>query len=517
MSKRSEHLQFLKDMCQSFNIQRLKEILEEDKPDPKVEQHEELHELFHSLGVVEPGEKNIFPLVTSFFNLQTDRHDKVHPNDTELSVVVHSLLHLKQYQGQLILFSGTGWNTVTNKTLNEIINAISVVILNTQMQNSSKLKQICDYLEGNAPSAEPIMVKSHIQLQNGCFNTRTGDVERHSPERLPMIRLDADLKDFKPSETSIPEVFHKFIKESVLGDQVYYDYLLDVYASLLDPSSPTSIKAGILKGSGGNGKSILADLLEKFFQPSNVTVKSLDDMGKNFGLENFNRAMINISHELSSSSPKPEAVRQLKRLLDNKPGPTEVNEKYKKPQNWVIDIKMLFASNSVVNFGKANKQALSRRVTILPFNFTPNIIDYELPEKLLKEKEPILAYLLGRIADIHQRGHLLQEPEVVQHSKEMWFSTDSYIHSDPQLTQEILNWLYQHVEKVEGEKVDRVKLAQLIRNEIPKATSQKCNKIIENLLKFNPLKHSDARYWKDMQYKPSVRDSDLESSLDDYY
>lgn len=503
MSKRDEYLTYLKELNQSFDTRNLQKIFEGQSDGPKIKQPRLLNKLLDAFGLSSYDLSDSFSRIIHYFHLSVDRDDRVEVNDTELSTVLHTLLHLKSHQGQLLMYTDEGWGTVEDKKLNYIINAVSVTVLNTKLHSGQKLSRTREYLQENAPETEEMTVRSHIQTMNGCFNTKTGIFEDHSPNRIPLIRLRANLEDFNPMETDVPAIFDNFVKQSVESDTVYYEYLMDVFASLLDSNAPTSTTGVILHGSGGNGKTVLMDVLQSMFDPTNVAVKSLDDMGKNFGLSNLNHAMINISHELSSSKPQAEAIRQLKRLLDKDPGPSEVNEKFKKPVNRVLDIKMIFASNAVVDFGKAHKVALSRRLTVLPFNYQPPSIDSTLKNKLISEKEQIIAYLMKRIADIHQRSSLSPEPSVVTESKKIWFSSDGYIDSNPQLSQEIKSWLNNNIERSKGSRVNKVELSDALKNEIPKATAQKCNKIIENLFKFQMIKDTHGRYWKDMRYKSS--------------
>lgn len=520
MSMRKKYFKHLRSIRSSFNTEKWIEILEMNSGKPAASSSTELKELMDVLGINCSKEDSPFSALVEYFNLQFNRDNVLDVNDTQLSTVVMTLLHIRQQQGQLILFSDTGWNTINEPELNRIIIAISAVILEIKPPSGSKLRQVREYLEGNADNSEKYINREYIQLINGCFHAATGEIKSHSPECIPMIRLNMDLADKSPQgDIKMPPRFHSFITEVTGHDSVYREYFLDAYSSLLDLSAPTSMKGLILFGGAGRGKSILMDLLEKFFLPANVAVKSLDDIGKNFGLENFTRSMINISHELSSSRPKAESVRQLKRLLDKNPGSTEVNAKFKRAQNWVIDLKMVFGSNSVIDFGKDQRGPLSRRITVLPFNTAPVKKDPELIDILEQEKEYILAYLLQRIHAIHKRGGFSPAPAVVVEVNNLWFSTEGYIANNPALAHKVSKWLDTHVEKHEGERVDKADLNRQISYEIPDATSFVCNSIIQSELKFTEVKSNGGRFWKDMRLKTDdISDSTEPDSLieDDY-
>lgn len=495
-------------MKNSFNIEKWSEILRMRSGKPAASSSPELIELTQVIGLNFGPNDSPFSSLIKYFNLQFNRDNVLDINDTQLSTVVMSLLYIRQQQGRLILFSGTGWNTINEADFNRIVIAISTVILGVKPPSSSKLRQVHEYLQGNAPGAEDSITRDYIQLINGCFKASTGEMKAHSAMRVPMIRLNVDMAEsVMPEDAEIPNLFKQFIREITGHETKYFEYLLDVFASLLDLSAPTLTKGVILHGPGGNGKSVLMDLLESFFLPANVAVKSLDDIGKEFGLQNFTKAMINVSHELSSARPKAESVRQLKRLLDSKPGATEVNEKFKSATNRVIDLKMIFSSNTVVDFGKGQKEPLSRRIIILPFNTTPTIKDPELTDKLKQQKENILAYLFQRLHAIHLRDGFVEPPEVVIQTNNLWFSKSSYIANDPQLAAEISNWLNIHTEKHEGERVDRADLNRQLKADIPEATSHVCNNIIQSEFKYTKLKTTGNRFWKDMRLKSDRQDN----------
>lgn len=520
MSMREEYFKQLCRMRASFNTEKWTEILEMNSGKPAASSSIELRELMEVLGINCSTGDSPFSALVQYFNLQFNRENVLDVNDTQLSTVVMTLLHIKQQQGQLILFSNTGWNTIDEPELNRIIIAISAVILEIKPPSSSKLRQVHEYLQENAPGPEDSSTRDYIQLINGCFHAGTGEMKAHSPERIPIIRINVNLPEsvvFEDAE--IPAVFEQFITEVTGHETKYFEYLLDVYAALLDLSAPTLAKGVILHGPGGNGKSVLMDLLESFFLPVNVAVKSLDDIGKEFGLQNFTRAMINVSHELSAARPKANSVRQLKRLLDSKPGPTEVNEKFKSATNRVIDVKMIFSSNTVVDFGDGQKEPLSRRIIILPFDITPTRKDPDLTDKLVKEKRQILAYLLRRIHSIHLRGGFVNAPDVVKRAEKVWFSSDSYISNNPQLAAEVSNWLNIHTERHKGGRVDRADLNRQLKADIPEATSHFCKKIIQSELKYKDVKTNGNRFWKDMRLKSDDHDvtTRLEIPIEDDY
>ena len=141
-------------MKNSFNIEKWSEILRMSSDNPAVSSSPELIELTQVIGLNLGPNDSPFSSLIKYFNLQFNRDNVLDINDTQLSTVVMRLLYIRQQQGQLILFSNTGWNTIDEPELNRIIIAISAVILEIKPPSSSKLRQVLEYLQGNAPGPE---------------------------------------------------------------------------------------------------------------------------------------------------------------------------------------------------------------------------------------------------------------------------------------------------------------------------------------------------------------------------
>lgn len=513
MSRLIKQLQFLQEHGEMFNASAISEVMtvETDAKDERASGLQEpphAGELLTTLGAPMKS-SHILPRFVSYFNWHV-AGERVLINDTEMVEFMITILEIRSFNDSILIFTTEGWTYCDQKFLIKIINALSTVLLNLRASSHNRSESIYKALMQSHDVKEATFTNNYVQLKNGIFNVETGQIEPHVARIIPKIRLEVDLKDLHPVESEAPEEFQKFIESTTEGDLVYYDYLMDVLAYMIAPFKMATLKSAIFYGSGGNGKTILMDIIRSLYDPALVTNTNLNDLNSEFGLSGLQKASLNISQEISASQPKPKAVQQLKAILEESTAYLRVNQKYQAAKDYEINVKMLFGSNSVINFGKDNRKPLSRRMVVLPFNFTPTTPDLSLKEKLEDEKTAILAFLLGKMHEIHKRGSLSQQPKVVLEEMDTWFHAKSvFVTSRPETEKAVRNWLNENITVSLGAKeVSQSELNQRIRSEVSRdATPQICNAIISDLYNKGTAKSSGNRYWKDLAYIKVTADS----------
>lgn len=518
MSDLEKQLQFLKDHRDMFNITAVSGIvaLETDSDDERAPGFQEpplAGELLETLNTPVQGTSTLLKFVKYFNWVVAD--GKVQVNDTEMVELLVTILEIREFNDGIMLFTAEGWQSCDQKFLIKVINALSKILLNHRASAHSRSESIVKALLQSHDLQAVDFNNEHVQVKNGIFKVKTGQVEPHDVSIIPRVRLTVDLKGLQPLESEIPEHFKSFIKSITEGDVEYYEYLIDVIAYVIAPFKMHSLKSVIFHGSGGNGKTILMDVIRSLFETSAVTSTNLSDLNSDFGLSGLQKASLNISQEISASQPKPKAVQQLKAILEESTAYLRVNEKYRPAQDYELNVKMLFGSNSVIDFGKDNRKPLSRRMLVLPFNHTPAQPDLKLKEKLQDEKEQILAFLLKKMYEIKQRGELKEQPAVVVEEMDIWFHMKSaYFTKKPKTEKAVRNWLQGKIVSQQGAKeVLQSALNKQIRSEVSnEATAQLCNQIIQNVYDTTILKSNGDRYWKDIAYlHPDVEAVDLNS------
>lgn len=506
MNDLQRQLEFLQEHAKIFNIAAFSNILsvEIDPSEEKAPDFQEppfAGELLKALNVSAQSISALLKFVTYFNWVVAD--GKVQINDTEMVELMVTILEIREFNDDIMIFTAEGWQSCDQKFLIKVINALSKIFLNHRASAHSRSESIVKALMYSHDVQTVEFIDDYVQLKNGVFNVKTGQIEAHKASIIPRIRLKVDLKNLQPLESKAPEQFKNFVKSITEGDVEYYEYLMDIIAYVIAPFKMATLKSVIFHGSGGNGKTLLMDVIRSLFETSAVTNTNLSDLNSEFGLSGLQKASLNISQEISASQPKPKAVQQLKAVLEESTAHLRVNEKYRPAKDYELNVKMLFGSNSVIDFGKDNRKPLSRRMVVLPFNFTPTNPDLHLKEKLEEEKTEILAFLLGKMHEIHKRGSLSQQPQVVIEEMDIWFHTNSvFVTKKPETEKAVRNWLQGKIVSQQGAKeVFQSELNKQIRAEVSdEATPQLCNQIIQNMYDTPVSKRSGDRYWKDIAY-----------------
>lgn len=518
MNDLQKQLNFLKEHATIFNTAALSDILS-TQVDPNDEEASDFQEpplaggLLEALNIPVQGIPVLLKFVTYFNWVIAD--DKVQINDTEMGELMLTILEVRQHNDDIMIFTARGWQSCDQKFLIKVINSLSKVLLNHRASAHNRSESIVKALLHSHDVQAVEFNNDYVQLPNGNFNVKTGQIEAHEVSVIPRIRLAVDLKDLQPLDSEAPEQFNKFLASTTEGDVVYFEYLTEILAYIIAPFKIATLKSVIFHGSGGNGKTILMDLIRSLYHPDSVKSTNLSDLNSDFGLSGLQKASLNISQEISASQPKPKAVQQLKAILEESSAHLRVNEKYQAAKDYELNIKMLFGSNSVIDFGKDNRKPLSRRMVVLPFNFTPEEPDLHLKEKLEEEKVGILAFLLNVMHEIYNRGSLSQQPQVVKEEMDVWFHTQStFVTKKPQVEKAIRKWLRDNITVRPGAKgILQSDLNARIRSEISsEATSQVCNAVISDFYKTETAKNNGYRYWKNLDFTQSVTNGiDLDS------
>lgn len=496
-----------------FNTKALSDILNveidlNDERAPGFQEPPHAGELLEALDISDQNIPVLLKFVT-YFNWQVVE-GKVKTNDTEMAELILAILEIREFNNEIIIFTAEGWESCDQKFLFKVIHSLSKVLLNHGASGHNRAESIVKALKQSHDLQAVEFNSDYVQLPNGNFNVKTGDIEAHEVSIIPKIRLAVDLKDHQSQESEATEQFRNFVKSITEGDVEYYEYLTEILAYMIAPFKINSLKSVIFHGSGGNGKTILMDLIRSLYHPDSVTSTNLSDLNSDFGLSGLQKASLNISQEISASQPKPRAVQQLKAILEEDYANIRVNEKYKAAKDYEIDVKMLFGSNSVIDFGKDNRKPLARRMVVLPFNFTPEEPDLHLKEKLENEKTAILSFLLRKMHEIYKRGSLSQQPKVVLEEMDTWFHTTAvFVTSRPETEKAVRNWLNKNITIRPGAKeISQTSLNQRIRSEVfHDATPQICNAIISDLYNTRINKNSGYRYWKDLAYIKTATNS----------
>lgn len=140
-----------------------------------------------------------------------------------------------------------------------------------------------------------------INLANGLYDYRSGVFAEHTPDRVSTIQIPVKYDSSKDCPR-IKQFFREVLPEDAIPTmQEWFGYCLI-------PSSRFE-KAIMMSGTGGNGKSVMIRLLNRFIGEENTANVALHDMEKNrFKLAQLHGKLLNTFADLSAKSLDESAV-----------------------------------------------------------------------------------------------------------------------------------------------------------------------------------------------------------------
>jgi len=170
-------------------------------------------------------------------------------------------------------------------------------------------------------------------------------------------------------------------------------------------------KALMLYGSGGNGKSVICDILEAMMPQS--THLEWGELGEQRGLERLADSWLNVSTEISYKENS--ASSGFKKVVAGET--ITANPKYKKPFDFRPFCKLIFASNGVPQ--TESDSGVFRRLIILSLNNSfVGREDWELTNRLLEELPGIFNWAVTGAARLRGLRRFTHVPSNVQELQE---------------------------------------------------------------------------------------------------
>lgn len=236
-----------------------------------------------------------------------------------------------------------------------------------------------------------------LNLENGMLNVETGELLPHSPGYLSSIRIPFA---FDPGALCLR--FLQFIEEVTEGDGQLAAVLQEITGYVLT-SETRAEKAFLLCGSGSNGKSVFAKVLQALVGEDNVSSVPLSRFSQPFGMQPIIGKTLNIASENEVGSRI--NTENLKSVVSG--DKISVAVKYQNDVPYTPICKLVFLVNSLPETSDAT-YGFFRKILIVPFNhrFTDAEKDVDLFEKLRAEMPGILNWALEGLRRLKGNGFL---------------------------------------------------------------------------------------------------------------
>lgn len=241
----------------------------------------------------------------------------------------------------------------------------------------------------------------YINLEDGVLDLSSYKLKKHSPKYLSTIQLP--FKYLSKMETPI---FNKYLNDITCGDVEIQNVLQEITGYCLCNSTAAE-KAFFFVGSGCNGKSVYAKILQMLSGDGNFSNTSLSAIGGNFGLAQLSSSNVNISAENNSAKVNSEVFKAIVS------GDTvEVNRKYKDAISVKMHTKLVLLFNSLPDCDDLT-YGYFRKILIIPFNqrIQKEDIDVSLIDKLKEELPGIFHWAIQGLKRLQKNNYKFSDCE----------------------------------------------------------------------------------------------------------
>lgn len=252
-----------------------------------------------------------------------------------------------------------------------------------------------------------------LNFENGVLDIDKMELLPHSVEYGFTYVIPYDYE-----EGSDAPRFDKFMEEVTQGDREIQNLLLEYMGYCISGTDPKLVQlCAILYGGGGNGKSVLLEVLRSLIGPQNCSAVGMKSIAKETGRYPMMHKTVNISDETPTSAFLESS--DFKALVSG--DTVEVRKLYQNPVMWKCNTKLIFACNELP-FTSDFSQGLFRRLLIIPFNarfsHEKGNLDPMIFEKLQAERAGILHRVLEAFKRLKEREYKFIIPEKINETKE---------------------------------------------------------------------------------------------------
>jgi P4 family phage/plasmid primase-like protien len=256
-------------------------------------------------------------------------------------------------------------------------------IVQSSLGDSSKKNHISEII--NYVQLETLIPRSKINhdiniinLQNGLFNLKTGQLEPHTPDYISITQLPITYD----SDAECPAV-DKFIGEVL--EEKYHDVIYEILGYCMIPD--TRIEKSIMfLGKGANGKSVMLSMFGEFLGANNVSAESLHMLEKDpYSLAELYGKLANIFPDLASGALYENST--FKMLTGNEKE-IRAQRKYEHPFKFKNTARLVFSANELPPV-PGHDFAYFRRWILLkfPYTFEGDRADKNLLQKITTAEE----------------------------------------------------------------------------------------------------------------------------------
>lgn len=269
---------------------------------------------------------------------------------------------------------------------------------------------------------EDMPPKTWINFKNGFFDASTGEMHPHDPKYFSLNQIPYE---WKPEEVGEGKATEEFLNFALYKEGMKKLFLQ--YAGLMLTTDTRFQKFLLLTGQGGNGKSVLLDMVEKIVGRSNVSRMSMNKINNsNFATSQMVGKLGNICADLKTDVKRD--VANLKMITGD--DDIDAERKHARGFSFRPYAKLLFSSNEVPRLIGEESDAIYRRMMILTVDRKPEKPDIDLKAKLDAEAPYFLKLCVDALRELYADGGFVACPsstEAVENARRDNNSTDAFL------------------------------------------------------------------------------------------
>lgn len=294
--------------------------------------------------------------------------------------------------------------------------------------NESVIKSVTSVIQWTCYQSIESIMTDYLALEDSLLNLKTFEYEQHDLNKHAFYNLRTTRDKLEHADP--PERFMQFLDEVLVHDdltpdrelQTFFQEMMGYY--LLNTNEAHVMC--FLVGEGGNGKSVVLELLRHIIGKDFVSAASLRSLTTDkFSPANLIGKKINICEDDESKYIQSDLF---KTLISG--GTINVERKYQSAFTWEVKSKFIFSTNRQPTFSGLD-EGLIRRVYIIPFknNIPYSQRDTKLLNKLKQELPGIIKYFLDGAKRLVENNYKFSKTKAVDDAqKEFKQNISSAIH-----------------------------------------------------------------------------------------
>lgn len=262
----------------------------------------------------------------------------------------------------------------------------------TKLWKTTKMNEIRLAMEASdkIKTVEMDMHEHHICLRNGILDLNTMKLQPHSPDFYFTTYVNIDYDPKQQDAPNFVEFLQTTFDEFGRTDTETIDNIIRIGGYLLYPQNKLNLMFLFL-GDGANGKSLLLEVFQMFFNKRNVSFLDLSTLASPTSLERERiiGSRLNITSEAKGAEIESDMI---KRIISGEG--IEVTRKFRKPISYRPICKMVVASNDTPFFNDVS-HGIFRRLFPITFRnkFVPADQYKYVEDPKLKRTYPAKDYI----------------------------------------------------------------------------------------------------------------------------